>query len=53
MKIAKIKIIVQNIKAEWICPECKTLNDEWLYDVPQRVAIHCCHCGGHFRGKFQ
>jgi len=52
MKTVKIKIIVQNIEVEWECPECKTLNNEWIYGYHKKKILYCCHCGEHFKGEF-
>lgn len=51
METAKIKIIIQNIEVEWECPECETVNNEWIYDYNQEETLCCCHCRGRFKGE--
>lgn len=52
MKAVKIKMIVQNIEVEWKCPECGTVNNEWVYDYRKGKVLYCCHCGECFKGEF-
>lgn len=51
MEAVKVKIIIQNIKVEWVCPKCKTLNNEWIYDYRKGTVLYCCHCRGRFKGE--
>jgi len=50
-KTVKLKIIKKNILAKWECPNCRIIHSEWLYDEPQKTALHCCYCLEHFKGE--
>lgn len=52
-KTVKLKITKKSILATWRCPSCGRINSEWLYDDPQRIALHCHHCGEHFEGELE
>jgi len=49
----KFEITKKSILAKWKCPNCGRVNSEWLYDDPQKTALHCHGCGEHFKGELE
>lgn len=51
-KMEKVRMkIVQKLKIEWKCLECKKINFEYFYNAPGRTRLQCDYCGKEFIGE--